>query len=484
MRGIVAVLILGASVRIAAAQGLDAARFVPAAGTAGGLMVERPAVAGHLDWGVGLFLNLADDALVRTDRDSGAVLSRPVDTAFTADVLASIGVLDRLELALHLPAHIYYDGDTLAAGGELLQASAGLGDLRVVPKLALMRSDTFALSAALPVTFPTGDENGLRGAGLVTVEPRVLVGILQRRLGVSLNAGFRIRPGLDALDPVGHEITAGAGVAYALLADRDVLDLLAELVAAWDVSRDGDELTDVPLELLAGVAIKPGPAWQFYVGGGLGVTDGLGTPDFRVIAGLRYAPHRAGGTPYQDSDGDGIADAHDRCPDQAEDADGFEDDDGCPEGDNDGDGILDDDDECPDMAEEKGGDRDGCPERGRVVVSEGKIFIIGKVQFETGSAEIKPKSRALVDDIAVALNDNPSITKIEIQGHTDNAGGDSVNQQLSQKRAESVKKRLVERGVAEDRLVARGYGEKKPVAPNKTRAGRAKNRRVEFVVLD
>ena len=96
---------------------------------------------------------------------------------------------------------------------------------------------------------------------------------------------------------------------------------------------------------------------------GVGITNGLAVPDFRLLAGVRYAVGLPGKGGERDSDSDGIADKEDKCPSEAEDFDGFEDGDGCPEPDNDHDGILDDDDECPDDPEEPGGDRDGCPTR-------------------------------------------------------------------------------------------------------------------------
>jgi len=479
----VAIAALALLTGTARGQGLDAERFVPAVGAAGGLVVERAVVPSHLDYGLGLFLDFADDAVVLSDPDTDAILSRPVDSALTFDLLASIGLYDVVELGLHLPVHAIYDGDTTSVGGQELRAGGGLGDLRFVPKAVVWHTETLALGVAAPVTFPTGDETALRGAGDVTIEPRLLLGYRGKRLGVTGNAGLRLHTDSDDLDPVGHEVTLGAGVAYALFADRDRADLLAELVGAIDVSRGGEELTDVPLELLGGAAIKPWESVQVYVGAGVGLTDGLGTPDFRVLAGVRFAPRSTSSAgAYQDSDGDGIADIHDRCPQEAEDRDGFEDDDGCAEPDNDHDGIADDDDECPDDAEEPGGDRDGCPERGRVIVQGGKIVIIGKVQFETGSARIKSKSQPLLDDVAEALAQHPQIQHVEVQGHTDDVGSERVNQQLSQKRAEAVRDALVDRHVDPGRLEAHGYGESKPIAPNRTRAGRAKNRRVEFVV--
>jgi outer membrane protein OmpA-like peptidoglycan-associated protein len=210
----------------------------------------------------------------------------------------------------------------------------------------------------------------------------------------------------------------------------------------------------------------------------------MAVPDARAVAGVRYVvglPTRGG---KKDRDGDGITDDRDRCDRDAEDMDGFQDDDGCPEPDNDHDGIADDDDECPDDAEEPYGDKDGCPDRPRIVVHQGKVTVYGKVLFKVGSTEISPKSRQLLDDMARVLIDHKQIRRVEVQGHTDSTGGAGFNLKLSRERAESVRDALVRRGVPARRLGARGFGEERPVAPNFTRAGRAKNRRVDFAIQD
>jgi outer membrane protein OmpA-like peptidoglycan-associated protein len=262
------------------------------------------------------------------------------------------------------------------------------------------------------------------------------------------------------------------------------LDLHAELSGAWLPSVNGRALLDLPLEVVAGVIAKPAPRWSLYAMGGLGLTNGLAVPDFRVLGGVRYAVGLPGKGGERDSDSDGIVDSQDRCPNEPEDRDGFEDQDGCPEPDNDKDGIPDDVDECPDDAEEPGGDRDGCPDKARVTVRNGQLVIFGKVQFALGSDTILPKSEQLVDEMARALKEHPELKKIEIQGHTDSVGDDFYNLKLGQERSESVKRALVKRGVAPVRLTAKGYGEANPLAPNDTPAGRAKNRRVEFVIAN
>jgi outer membrane protein OmpA-like peptidoglycan-associated protein len=185
------------------------------------------------------------------------------------------------------------------------------------------------------------------------------------------------------------------------------------------------------------------------------------------------------GCPDPDNDKDGIPDAADKCPNDPEDKDGFEDADGCPDPDNDKDGIPDVADKCPN---EFGVPPDGCPKKyNLVVVTEQKIELKQTVFFDTNRATIKPVSFALLNDVAQAMKDNAKIV-VEVQGHTDSVGDDNFNLKLSQKRAESVRTYLIKKGITSDRMVAKGYGENVPIADNRTAAGRAQNRRVEFVI--
>ena len=100
------------------------------------------------------------------------------------------------------------------------------------------------------------------------------------------------------------------------------------------------------------------------------------------------------------------------------------------------------------------------------------------------SAVILPESASLMSEIADALIRNPRIKRIEIQGHTDNSGTPDHNKILSEQRANAVRDWLTAHGVPGDRLVARGFGQEKPLVPNVTTGNRARNRRVQFIILD
>ena len=114
---------------------------------------------------------------------------------------------------------------------------------------------------------------------------------------------------------------------------------------------------------------------------------------------------------------------------------------------------------------------------------EDQIEILEKVYFDPGNARVLARSARLVSQIAGVIKSHAELVLIEVQGHTDSRGGKAMNVVLSQARAKAVVQALTRRGVAADRLVGRGYGPSRPVAPNATAQGREKNRRVEFRVL-
>ena len=189
------------------------------------------------------------------------------------------------------------------------------------------------------------------------------------------------------------------------------------------------------------------------------------------------------GCPEVDNDNDGIADIDDKCPLRPEDKNGIDDNDGCPDKDDDGDGVLGSKDQCQDKPETKNGfkDDDGCPDELPQDVQRFTGVIQG-INFKLRSASLLRNSLPVLDRAVVVLKTYPDI-RLEISGHTDNRGKADFNRDLSQKRAESVRDYLASKGVATERIVAVGYGMDRPIASNKTNGGRGKNRRTEFKVL-
>lgn len=188
-----------------------------------------------------------------------------------------------------------------------------------------------------------------------------------------------------------------------------------------------------------------------------------------------------------DPDDDKILGENDKCPDLAEDVDQFEDADGCPDPDNDGDGVLDGADKCANAVESKNAfqDEDGCPdanEKGVTLTAEA-IEIAEQIAFGFGSDKIREKSFPTLDAVARVLQQNPSIVRLSVEGHTDSEGPEASNLDLSTKRAAAVREYLVGKGIAAERVESVGFGEGKPKFPNTTPAGRTANRRVEFRIV-
>jgi outer membrane protein OmpA-like peptidoglycan-associated protein len=193
------------------------------------------------------------------------------------------------------------------------------------------------------------------------------------------------------------------------------------------------------------------------------------------------------GCPDPDNDLDKVLDPNDKdstgktCMNDPEDPDGYEDADGCPEPDNDKDTVVDIEDQCPMEPGLPGGDKPGCPKKpSLVIVTEKEIKITQQIHFEFDKDKIRTESFPILDAVADVLRQNTKI-KIEIQGHTDNKGAAEYNKKLSDRRAASVKKYLVGKGIDETRLTSRGYGLEVPLVPNSSDQNRALNRRVQFV---
>ncbi|MDE0535854.1 OmpA family protein [Tenacibaculum sp. L6] len=179
-----------------------------------------------------------------------------------------------------------------------------------------------------------------------------------------------------------------------------------------------------------------------------------------------------------DADGDGVVDGKDKCPNTA----GPAENNGCPWPDTDGDGVLDKDDKCPNEAGVAS--NNGCPE---VVIKEEAVKQLNEfaraIYFNSGKSTFRTGTTGKLDLIAAVMKEYPK-ANFSIQGHTDSSGSNSLNQKLSERRAKAVLDYLVAKGeIAADRLTSAGFGEDYPIADNKTREGRAQNRRVEIKVV-
>jgi outer membrane protein OmpA-like peptidoglycan-associated protein len=554
---------------------IDTQNFQPVLQPHGIFTVEESTTLDHLQPAGTLIFDYLSEPLVE---DRGGETRAIVDQQLTADVLAGIGLFDRLQIAAHLPVYLVNNADY--RGSDL--GGVGVGDLSVRPKVRILTQEQagIGLGAAVNVSFPTGQGDAFIGASSVTATPEL---IIDRRIGravISGNFGVRVEKNETWRNlKLGDAFTYGIGTEVAVV--ENLFSLGAEVYGETPLRDFWGSSATSPLEILVGAKFKTKAGIAVMAGSGAGIVSGVGAPEFRAFLGVSY-PTKAG-----DADGDGIMDAQDECKNEPEDLDGFQDADGCPDPDNDGDGIPDDKDMCPDKAEDMNGyeDKDGCPdaekdtdgdgipdvedncidqpedmngyqdedgcpdgetdsdgdgikdanddcvdapedkdgfededgcpdedndndgiadaadecpmepgleendgcpaEEQKAVREEEEIKILEKVYFESDSARIKQASFDVLNQVALVIRSNPDISKVEIQGHTDSTGDETYNQELSAARAESVKAYLVKRrGIDASRLVAKGYGESKPIVSNDSAENRSKNRRVEFKILE
>jgi OOP family OmpA-OmpF porin len=619
---------------------IDLQLFRPAMDSKGYITLNSSQPLGHLDLSFGLVTTYArspisfvkettgsnfwcdDRASACTGSSDNLTQSKyHVENLFTANLIAAIGLFKRFEVGLGLPLTIWNgDTDPSPANDGSDDGSfdgQGVGDLGLHLKGRILNTSKHpvGLGVATSVYFPTGDDTKFLGTGAFTIAPSVIVDkeFFDGRLSLAVNVGVRIRAGeagawedekrtcqtfnsTNKSDPkvpcgtmismqAGSHLYYGIGAAFYLVPQR--LSLVAEIIGqtGFDGMFDGGKYNSAH-EILAGLKVYLARNSYFAIGAGRGLRGPgdnyqYGSPDVRVFAAFIFEPSigdRDGdgikddvdkcpddpedlddfededGCPDPDNDrdgildvddkcpnepedkdgiededgcpeadvldrdGDGIPDDKDKCPDDPEDKDGFEDADGCPDPDNDKDGILDVDDLCPNKPEDKDGfedkdgcpdpdndkdrildvddkcpnepetyngyqDEDGCPDKGRVVVHKGRIEILDKIYFETDKAVIKSVSFPILDAIAATLKGNPQILMIEIQGHADERGGDAYNMRLTDDRAHAVRKYCMNKGIAANRLQAKGYGETRPVDKSHNEEAWSKNRRVEFVIL-
>jgi OOP family OmpA-OmpF porin len=183
--------------------------------------------------------------------------------------------------------------------------------------------------------------------------------------------------------------------------------------------------------------------------------------------------------PVLDADGDGLLNEVDQCPNEA--ARTLT---GCIVHDKDNDGIPDDRDKCVEEQETRNGfeDTDGCPDE---IPEKVRKFtgVIKGIEFDLGSSKIKKQSERLLGEAAGVLKGYPEL-RVQITGHSDDQGERETNMKLSQERADSVKAFLVQLGVADNQIETKGMGPDRPLTENDTAAGRQKNRRIEFAIIN
>jgi outer membrane protein OmpA-like peptidoglycan-associated protein len=430
-----------------------------------------------------------------------------------------VGLWKHLEAGLWIPVTL----DTYSpAGAALLPHAAGVstrydagaGDLRLFLKVNAYKGRVVGLAFTAAGVLASGDQATFRSDGWGG-DVRVIFDVSWRWMQLAFNLGARLHDRITTQGPsgatlleIGSELTWAAAFS-ARLHDRVALALEA---AGSESLSPGFTAAARTTELLLSLSGRPRPDLQLFAGVGRALDEGSARGDeVRAIVGMTWHPGGASHMVHvSDRDGDGIPDDRDQCPQEAEDHDGWKDDDGCPDPDNDGDGIPDAKDACPNEPEDRDGfqDNDGCPDADNdgdgipdnedwcpngagptdnegcpdntppeQMTPPAKRHELPPIRFARNQSQLDQAGVTAVGRLADWLRHHKDVRRMRLEGH---AGADEQKPDvLSVERAQAVMQALARRGVDPERLSVVGHGARHPV-------GRTAddNRRVECTPVD
>jgi uncharacterized repeat protein (TIGR01451 family)/uncharacterized protein (TIGR03382 family) len=469
-RLLAALLLLAPAATRADGKTIDVQRFDPLGGANDVLAVPSARVSGDLELHAALLTDYGARPLRLLDKASGGSTDL-VQGMTTGTATASLGLLGWAELSAALPFELGGSGTSGSTVDPALPSAAptgGLGDLRLTPKVTFAPAGTsVALALVVPVTLPTGTSPYLSGS-TTAVSPRAAVelGTLRgARLAMDVGATLQRSSSFGGLQ-IGSELVYGLAAELPFASGR--ISALGTLSGAVGGSKDH------PLEALAALRFRGPAGLAVTIGGGPGLSQSYGTPQYRVVAAVELGTSRLASGPEPDA-AEPIASASavaarpasagsDRAP-GAQPAVAVA---------------------APARPATKGAAP--APQKRtayvepKAVLKVDRIAIHEPVQFVPGRDDVAPSSSQLLDDVAAVLRTHPEISVLRIEVHTDDDGNPGQLLAQSRRRAAKVREQLEKRGVGYTRLDARGYGDTQPVTTNYSERDRAMNRRVEFVV--
>jgi hypothetical protein len=344
----------------AQSRNLDVQRFRPAFDDAGFIGLDGTRTLPPYRLAFTLFLDLAIDPLAyELDGDEYV----PIEERFVMHLAAEVGLFGRLNAALYLPMILHQQGQSAPTLDEGELASFAVGDPEIALRyrfLGVNMADRDAprdgpgLALQLTASLPIGTDDAFASDGAVETEAALLADfqLLEAGAGASLGWRHHFADAPSGGLPKSDELT----FAVALKLPLPPLPILIPVLEFRGATSFEPRTT--ALELALGANWKLGDV-MLTLAGSVGLDDGYGTPDGRVVLGVRWSPSDS------DKDADGLSDGDDQCPYLAEDVDGFNDADGCPDPDNDNDLVPDLDDRCPSEQAEEGRDEDedGCTDK-------------------------------------------------------------------------------------------------------------------------
>jgi len=376
------------------AGGIDAQKFKPSIGLKGMVLTDTSETLDPMNFGGFLYLHYDKDPFVR-ENDNGTE-EKILGNVFYGDAIFTLGIVKNLEIGLVLPFSMYSSSE----GASTDVSKVSLGDLRVGLKYAFPLGK-LGIGFTLNTYFPTGDKESFNSSDGINIQPGLLVDYRFDKVLIAFNINYMMKledtkmGDIEQNDELGFKV----GGKYFI---TDDFEMMLELFGAFQAANAFEKKEESPMEILL--------AANYYIGnvklnGGLagGLVSGVGTPLFRVILGVGYVQRD------NDSDKDGLSNKNDKCPNKAEDKDGFEDEDGCPDLDDDKDGILDAQDKCKNEAEDKDQfeDEDGCPDpdndKDGIPDVDDKCpleaELVNKIQDEDGCPELDGDNDGILDPV-------------------------------------------------------------------------------------
>lgn len=345
-----------------------------------------------------------------------------VDNLFIMHAFGSLGLTDWMHMSLAVPVAFYDDFNDPIAGTS--SQAAAMGDIRFETKLRILDIDRhhFGIAFMPFLLAPTGSGSKYVGNNSFAGGAKIIFDThIKNRVQIAANFGYMARDRVTIFNTLqDDQFSYGLGIG---VKTWEWLDLITEMTGTTNVTNFFGNQAETPLEVDAGLRFNlPKPeGLAVTVGGGFGLTFGYGTPDFRTFLGLTYPNPKRVYLPVEEP---------------------------------------------------------------LASIVQDKIVITKAIHFEFDRAVIRPVSFPILDAVVDIMKAHSDVRKVRVEGHTDSKGSDPYNMRLSQRRVNAVREYMVSHGISGDRLIAVGYGETRPIASNDTDEGRAKNRRVEFTILE
>lgn len=510
--GLLALAVLAAA-GSAHGDGFQLNRYQPTPAGEPSFLVPQPWFSSTRYLAAGVSLNYAHAPLsLAVPVASGATSERVAIVSqqllLHLDVAGSLW--DRVTLSGTLPITLLEQGRD--GPGVAPLGGAAVGDPRLGVMLRVLgqpRHDPLSISLGADLWIPVGATGQHAGDGSVRFLPKVVLTGLVYRLRWAFLGGFYYRSEAAVGNlpdrsgsSVGSEVHFGVALAYQ---DPRGFSVGPELLLQTGTEAGRAFRSDYTgLEMLVGGHYLV--RGKLLLGLALGTAEyqAPGTPDFRLLFRMAYAPVRTGGPGKRpaeppgpgpgagsapalgersDRDQDGVADQADLCPDVPTGLNPDSTRPGCPLPDQDGDSVPDAVDACPDEpgAPSISPRRNGCP--GKLLIKEGHLVLLEPVGFAAGEDSILRQSYPVLAALTDALLIQTQIRRLAIEVRADERDGSAHGLDLSMRRAESVMRWLVKRGVAADRLEAHGLAPQRPLAASQP-AGRQASRRIDFRILD